>query len=231
MEFEACIESLEGALLAEKYGVDRVELCTALHEGGLSPSSSLLQQVVENTKIPVFAMIRPIAGGFIYDENTIDLMLRDIEEMAKGGAKGVVFGVLNSNSELDWEANARLIEKSREWNLIPVCHRAFDFTPDPYKSLEQIIDLGFQRLLSSGQKPFAIEGLPLLKELHIQARGRIEIMAGSGVASHSIGEFRQSDIDAVHFTVGAFEENVPLGMGARLISNPEKVASIMAQKG
>lgn len=230
MEFEACIESLEGALLAQKYGADRVELCSALHEGGLSPSGSLVQQVVEKTNIPVFAMIRPIAGGFVYDENTLDLMLREIAEMAKAGAKGVVFGVLQANFELDLAANARLLQKSRECGLMPICHRAFDFTPDPYRSLEQIIELGFYRLLSSGQKPLAIEGLSLLKELHLQAQGRIEIMAGSGVSSQAIAEFKESGIDAVHFTVGAFEENVPLGMGARLISNPDKVGSILAQK-
>ncbi len=230
MEFEACIESLEGALLAERYGADRVELCSALNEGGLTPSNGLLKQIKENSNLPVFAMIRPIAGGFIYTDEVVDLMCMEIAEMAKGGADGVVFGVLDQQSNLDLKANARLINEALKHHMTPICHRAFDFTPEPFTALDKIIDLGFKRLLTSGQKPKAIEGLDLIKALHQKAAGRIEIMAGSGVSQASMEDFSKSGIDAVHFTVGAFEENVPLGMGARLISNEQKVKAIMQYK-
>ena len=230
MEFEACIESLEGALLAERYGADRVELCSALNEGGLTPSNGLLKQIKEHCNLPVFAMIRPIAGGFVYTDEVVDLMCLDIAEMAAAGADGVVFGVLDQQSNLDLKANARLINEALKHHLIPVCHRAFDFTPEPFTALDKIMDLGFKRLLTSGQKPKAIEGLDLIKALHQKAAGRIEIMAGSGVSKVAMEDFSQSGIDAVHFTVGAFEENVPLGMGARLISDEEKVKAIMQYK-
>jgi len=230
MEFEACIESLEGALLAERYGADRVELCSALNEGGLTPSNGLLKQIKENCNLPVFAMIRPIAGGFVYTDEVVDLMCLEIAEMAKGGADGVVFGVLDKESNLELKANARLINEAFKHHLIPVCHRAFDFTPEPFTALDKIMDLGFKRLLTSGQKPKAIEGLDLIKALHQKAAGRIEIMAGSGVSKAAMEDFSKSGIDAVHFTVGAFEENVPLGMGARLISDEEKVKAIMQYK-
>lgn len=228
MEFEACIESLEGAKLAAKYGADRLELCAALHEGGISPSSALVKQVLQGVDLDVFTMIRPLAGGFQYSEEQIDLMALDIEEMASIGVKGVVFGVLNERSELDLQANKRLVDLTHKYNMIPICHRAFDFTPEPLTALEQLIDLGFYRLLTSGQQAKAIDGLELIMELKEKAKGRIEIMAGSGVAPENMSVFSKSDIDAVHFTVGSFESDVPLGMGARLISDEAKVRKIMA---
>lgn len=230
MKFEACIESLEGAKLAAKYGADRLELCAALHEGGISPSSALVKQVMQAVDLDVFAMIRPLAGGFQYSEEQIDLMALDIEEMASIGVKGVVFGILNERSELDLHANKRLVDLAKKNNMIPICHRAFDFTPEPLIALERLIDLGFYRLLTSGQQAKAIDALDLIKELKEKAKGRIEIMAGSGVAPENMPAFSKSGIDAVHFTVGSFESDVPLGMGARLISDESKVRKIMAFK-
>lgn len=230
MEFEACIESLEGALLAQKFGAHRVELCSALHEGGLSPSNALVKQVLEQLTIPVFPMIRPVAGGFLYSKTEQRLMALEIEEMATLGVPGVVFGLLNAQNELDLEANAKLLKTCERLGIDAVCHRAFDFTPDPFAALEQIIDLGFKRLLTSGQKPKAIEGLDLIKALHKRAAGRIEIMAGSGVMPDNLPDFKNSGVDAVHFTVGSFEKEIALGMGARLISDPQKVESIMQHK-
>lgn len=230
MEFEACVESLEGALLAEQFGADRIELCSALHEGGLSPSTALVKQIKAHTEIPIYAMIRPVAGGFVYSDKHLDLMELEIVELARAGVQGVVFGVLNDDNHLDLSANARLITKAKEQGLEPVCHRAFDFTPEPSAALQQIIDLGFKRLLTSGQEPKAIDGIECIKRLHHEAQGKIEIMAGSGVASENIPSFLSSKIDAVHFTVGAFPESLALGMGARLISDAQKVEAIMKFK-
>lgn len=230
MEFEACIESLEGALLAESYGADRVELCSALHEGGLSPSNALVKQVLEHTSISVFPMIRPVAGGFVYSQSEQELMAREIHEMADLGVPGVVFGLLSDKNEFNLEAMAKMVDLCRRVGIDAVCHRAFDFTPDPFEALGQVIDLGFKRLLTSGQEPKAIAGLDLIKELHKKAAGRIEIMAGSGVMPENLPEFRTSGIDAVHFTVGSFEDEIALGMGARLISDAEKVKAIMQYK-
>lgn len=230
MEFEACIESLEGALLADKYGADRVELCSALHEGGLSPSTALCQQVVQQSQQKVFAMIRPVAGGFVYSARELELMKMEIVELAQTGIQGVVFGVSNPDGSLNAEANQDLISIAKEQGLESVCHRAFDFTPDPFAALESIIEWGFVRLLSSGQQAKAIEGLDLLVRLKEAAQDRIEIMAGSGLMASAMPVFKESNLDAVHFTVGAFEADVPLGMGARLISDEEKVKGILAFK-
>ncbi|MCR9152794.1 MAG: copper homeostasis protein CutC [Bacteroidetes bacterium] len=230
MEFEACIESLEGAKLAAKYGADRLELCAALHEGGISPSSALVKQVMQAVDLDVFAMIRPLAGGFQYSEEQIDLLALDIEEMAGIGVKGVVFGILNERLGIDLQANKRLVDMAHRYNMIPVCHRAFDFTPEPLSALDQLIDLGFYRLLTSGQQAKAIDGLDLIRELKEKSKGRIEIMAGSGVAPQNMPAFSKSGIDAVHFTVGSFESTRPFGMGARLISDEAKVRKIMAFK-
>ena len=230
MEFEVCIESLEAALLADKYGADRVELCSALHEGGLTPTTGLVRQVVENSNQVVFAMIRPEAGGFVYSKSAIELMKLDIAEMAMAGAKGVVFGVLTSENEIDMNTNRELVEISKEHDLKTVFHRAFDFTADPEKSLNILIELGFDRLLTSGCQPKAIQGVDRIKTLHQQAGGKIEIMAGSGVTAENVEHFIDTNIDAIHFTAGYFEQTVQLGMGARLICDENKVSSIMKFK-
>jgi copper homeostasis protein len=230
MEFEVCIESLEGALLADKFGADRVELCSALHEGGLTPSYGLAQQVVQQSKQAVYAMIRPEAGGFIYEANMLQVMKQDIVAMAKAGVKGVVFGVLKAGNTIDVEANKILIAQAKEYQLELIFHRAFDFTEKPFESLELLIEMGFDRLLTSGLEPKAIEGLDLIKQLHEAAKGRIEIMAGSGVLPENIPDFINSNIDAVHFTAGAFEEGLQMGMGARLISDPHKIKTILSFK-
>jgi copper homeostasis protein len=230
MEFEVCIESLEGALLADKFGADRVELCSALHEGGLTPSYGMAQQVVQQSKQAVYAMIRPEAGGFIYEANMLQVMKQDIVAMAKAGVKGVVFGVLKAGNTIDVEANKILIAQAKEYQLELIFHRAFDFTEKPFESLELLIEMGFDRLLTSGLEPKAIEGLDLIKQLHEAAKGRIEIMAGSGVLPENIPDFINSNIDAVHFTAGAFEEGLQMGMGARLISDPHKIKTILSFK-
>jgi len=230
MKFEACVESLEGALLAQKYNADRVELCSALLEGGLSPSTALVSQVRRYFHGELFPMIRPLSGNFVYSHHDLDLMEEEIAYMAKAGADGVVFGVLSEDGTLDVEANHRLVAQARRHQIQAVCHRAFDFTPEPYIALEQTIELGFCRILSSGQKPKAIDGLDLLKHLHQKAAGRIEIMAGSGVLPQNLPAFAGTDLDAVHFTVGAFAAEIDLGMGARLISDEGKVRDIMRFK-
>ena len=142
MKYEVCIDSLVGALAADKFGADRVELCSALYEGGLTPSIGLTKQVIEKSKQPVFAMIRPEAGGFTYSKEMVEVMKADIFSMAEAGAKGVVFGVLKSNKEIDIEANTELTKIAKASGLIVVFHRAFDFCPDPIVGLNQLIEMG-----------------------------------------------------------------------------------------
>ncbi len=230
MEYEFCIDSLEGALIADQFGADRVELCSALYEGGLTPSIGLVRSCVTHSKQAVFAMVRPEAGGFVYNKQQLEVMQSDIEAMAFEGVKGVVFGVLTSQNALDYESNALLVETARKNKLETVFHRAFDFAKQPFEVLEQLIELNIDRLLTSGQRPKAIEGIDLIIDLHKHAKGRIEIMAGSGVNAENVDQFLDTNIDAVHFTAVQAEREIKLGMGPKYHVNEEKVSSIMKRK-
>lgn len=230
MKFEVCIDSLEGALAADKFGADRVELCSALYEGGLTPGIGLVKQVVERSDQPVFVMIRPEAGGFTYSESMIEVMKTEIMEMANAGVKGVVFGVLKSNMEIDLEYNSELNQIAKQYNLKTVFHRAFDLCPDPFKGMEQIIHLGFDRLLTSGQQPKAIDGIDLINELLRQNAGRIEIMAGSGVNASNAKKFIDVGVDAIHFTGTKVVEEAQFGMGIKYVVDENKIREIMKLK-
>ena len=230
MEFEVCIDSLSGALAADKFGADRVELCSALYEGGLTPSVGLTKQVVEQNNQHVFAMIRPEAGGFTYSSEMIEVMKADIVSMANSGSKGVVFGVLKSNKEIDVEVNKELTRISKENGLEVVFHRAFDFCNDPIEGLNQLIEMGVDRLLTSGQQPKAIDGKDMIQQLVKLANGRIEIMAGSGVNASNAKELIKTGVDAIHFTGTQIAEEVQLGMGVKYKVDEDKIASIMKLK-
>ena len=230
MEFEVCIDSFAGALAADKFGADRVELCSALYEGGLTPSVGLTKQVVQQSNQPVFAMIRPEAGGFTYSKEMIEVMKADIVSMAEAGAKGVVFGVLKSNKEIDIEVNSELTKIAKTNGLEVVFHRAFDFCPDPISGLNQLIEMGVDRLLTSGKQSKAINGKDMIQQLVELAKGRIEIMAGSGVNDANAQELINTGVDAIHFTGTQIAEEVQLGMGVKYKVDEAKIASIMKLK-
>lgn len=230
MEFEVCIDSLEGAQLADKYGANRVELCSALYEGGLTPSIGLVKACVEKSNQEVFAMVRSEAGGFTYSNAMLDVMKVDIVAMAEAGATGVVFGILKANKEIDVESNTALFNVAKENGLKTVFHRAFDFCPDPIVGLNQLIEMGFDRLLTSGQRAKAIEGKKMIKQLVDIANGRIEIMAGSGVNALNGEELMNTGVDALHFTGIKVAEEVQLGMGVKYMVDEQKVESILKLK-
>lgn len=201
MDFEVCIDSIDGAKLAEKYGAKRVELCAALSEGGITPSAGMIEACVNATSnTEVFVMIRPRAGHFHYSRSEIAIMLRDIEAVHQLGANGVVFGCLNENQEIDLQANMTLLEKAFELKMGTTFHRAIDLTKDPAEALVHLIHLGFDRVLTSAGKTRAIVGLPMLQRMKEQAGQQIEIMAGSGVNSQNVRHFQDAKLDAVHFT-------------------------------
>ena len=160
-------------------GADRVELCSALFLGGLTPSLGSLVQVKQLAKIPVMAMNRPRAAGFCYSETEFAVMERDADLLFEHGADGIVFGILNDDGRIDIERTRAL--RKRIGSRQAVFHRAFDVTPDPFRTLEELIDLGITRVLTSGQKNGAPEGSTLIKRLIDHARGRIEILPGAGI--------------------------------------------------
>ncbi len=186
VRLEICCGSLEDALLAEEGGADRVELCSALCVGGLTPSVGTMLEVCARVGIPVMAMVRPRAAGFHYRDSEIAVMQRDIAAALEAGAEGVVFGALHPDGSID-EASCRALRDAALGREV-VFHRAFDVTPDPFRALDQLIGLGFTRVLTSGQRRTAREGAVTLKRLVERARGRIEILPGGGIRAHNVLE-------------------------------------------
>jgi copper homeostasis protein len=183
---EVCCGSLDDAIEAELGGADRVELCSCLFFGGLTPSIGSVIEAKRRLKIPVIVMIRPRGGGFCYTEPEFAAMQRDAEATLAKGADGIVFGILNSDGTVDFDRNRRLCELAggRE----SVFHRAIDVTPDPFSALDQLIELGFTRVLTSGQQPSVPEGLDLIQRLTERAAGRITVMPGGGIRPNAVQE-------------------------------------------
>ncbi|XP_035124648.1 copper homeostasis protein cutC homolog isoform X1 [Callithrix jacchus] len=173
---EVCVDSVESAVNAERGGADRIELCSGLSEGGTTPSMGVLQVVKQSVQIPVFVMIRPRGGDFLYSDREIEVMKADIRLAKLYGADGLVFGALTEDGHIDKELCMSLMAICRP---LPVTfHRAFDMVHDPMAALETLLTLGFERVLTSGCDSSALEGLPLIKRLIEQAKGRIVVMPG-----------------------------------------------------
>ncbi len=181
---EICCGSIDDAIEAECGGADRVELCSALFLGGLTPSLGTVREAKERLNIPVIVMIRPRAGGFCYSEAEFAAMESDAVLSVENGADGVVFGILKQDGTLDVD-RCRLIRKVIG-NRQAVVHRAFDVTPDPFRTLDQLIELGVTRVLTSGQENTVMEGISLIKKLIDYAGPRIEILPGGGIKPHEV---------------------------------------------
>lgn len=176
---EICVDSLRSAQNARLGETVRLEVCSALSEGGLTPSPGMIQQIKKFTNKPLRAMIRIRKGNFIYNDEEVEAMLHDIEVLKKYNVEGFVFGALDRKSHVDSGICLKIINAARP---LPVTfHRAFDDVIDPIEALETIIDLGFDTILTSGQRDSALEGLGLLKTLVRKAAGRITIMPGGGI--------------------------------------------------
>lgn len=203
---EACVDSVESALSAQAGGADRVELCDNLLEGGTTPSAGLIALCCERLRIPVHVLIRPRGGDFVYSELELDVMRRDIAVARQHGAAGVVLGALLPDGAIDVPHMRALIAAARP--LAITFHRAFDFTVDPDQALDDLIALGVDRLLTSGQAPTAVEGTGILARLVRRAAGRITIAAGGGVAEETIVRLvEQTGVDEVHVRATSFLES------------------------
>ncbi|GAB4488479.1 MAG: copper homeostasis protein CutC [Saprospiraceae bacterium] len=199
MKFEICAVNIQSCLAAERAGAHRIELCSALDVGGLTPSQGLIRAAVHQLTIPVNVLIRPREGHFWYSENELDIMLDDIRFCHEAGVNGVVVGALTADNQLDLPKMEAMKKMAGDMEI--VCHRAFDFTNDPSAALEQLVELGFQRVLSSGQSPSAYEGRFLLKKLVEQATGRISVMPGSGISAETIRDIlTTTGAHEFHFT-------------------------------
>ena len=187
MIIEVCAESYEYALKAEKAGADRIELCKDLHLDGLTPDYESAKKTIDSLNIPVFILIRPREGNFIYSNEEFELMKSDIIKFKEMGCKGIVSGVLNNDNSIDIKKTKELVELSRPIEF--TFHRAFDKVNNPLYEIENLIGLGIDRVLTSGQKEKAIDGLVLLKQLNSISNNRIKIMPGSGINKSNIVNF------------------------------------------
>lgn len=207
-QFEICANSVESCLAAQDGGAHRVELCAGIPEGGTTPSYGEMSMARELLNIKLHVIIRPRGGDFLYSPVEVKTMLKDIEIARRVGADGVVFGCLTERGDIDIEVMKELMAASEGMSV--TFHRAFDVCCSPKEALEQIIDLGCNRILTSGQQGTAEKGIPLLKELQEQAAGRIILLAGCGVNESNIARIaRETGINEFHFSA---RESIHSGM-------------------
>lgn len=183
-KLEICVDNIVSAIIAQESGADRIELCSGLPEGGTTPGLGTIRSVRKNTAIGLHVIIRPRGGDFLYSRAEYDIMKRDIEICGENDVNGIVLGLLLPDGNIDLERTARLIELSRPMSV--TFHRAFDLTDDPLKNLESVISAGADRLLTSGQKNKAEDGLDLISKLVEISGERIIIMPGSGLNESNI---------------------------------------------
>lgn len=186
MTVEVVVYNIASAMKAEEGGADRVELCDSPGDGGTTPSYGTIELVRRHVSLDVFVMIRPRGGDFCYSSYEYHAMKRDISQCQKLSVDGVVFGILNPDGTIDKKRCKELIGMARPLKV--TCHRAFDMTRDPFEALEDCIEAGFDRILTSGQRARAVEGADLIGELIRKAGGRIAIMPGSGVNEETVRE-------------------------------------------
>lgn len=184
MLLEVCAFNLQSSIIAERVGAKRVELCENPADGGTTPSYGTIKQTREKIGIALYPIIRPRGGNFFYDEDEFAIIKQDILLCKQLGCDGISTGVHLQNGEIDTERLKRIVEWAYPMGV--TCHRVFDATPNPFKALEEIIDCGCERILTSGQKSAAPEAIDMLADLVQRAEGRIIIMPGAGVRSSNI---------------------------------------------
>ena len=212
---EICLESAESVIAAEKGGADRVELCSDLFEGGLTPTLGTFLVAKERTNIPINVMIRPRGGDFCYSEVEFEVMKKEAAFFKEHGANALVFGLLTPDGEIDEERTKELIDIARP---LPVTfHRAFDVTKDPFRSLETLIKLGVDRVLTSGFEATVPEGADLLAELVNVAGDRIIVMPGCGITERNFKKMRDL-IKAKEYHV-----YLPVEYGSRMQYQPDHI--------
>ena len=198
LKFEVCVDSIAGIRAAREADAERVELCANLLEGGTTPSLGTILVARKVADIKLHVMIRPRGGDFLYDEDEIATMEADIASAKSAGVDGVVFGVLTRDGRVDCETTERLIARARPVSV--TFHRAFDMTPEPLIALETLIELGVDRILTSGQEPTAYEGAERIAELIKAAVDRVIILPGGGINARNVARIAAvTGASEIHF--------------------------------
>jgi len=194
---EACVETLEESLIAERAGAGRLELCANMDVGGTTPRSELFESVRARVRIPIAAMVRPRGGSFVYSADELDHIWRDLERMKSLGADVLVFGILNADGSVDRPRTREFVERARPTPV--TMHLAFDVVPDQLATLDFLMDVGVARVLTSGGVGTAADGVDRLASLVVRGGDRISIMAGGKVRAHNVSDIvRGSGVREVH---------------------------------
>jgi copper homeostasis protein len=211
--FELCAETLQAALAAEAGGADRIELCTDLACGGVTPGTGLMAATVRSLTIPVHILIRPRSGDFVFSRTEFDQMRQEIEQAKQVGASGVALGVLLADGSVDVDRSRELVELSRPMDV--TFHRAFDETRDLHEALESVIETGADSLLTSGGAADVLSGAECISALRLQARKRIQIIAGGGLRLENLLEIvRRSGVFSLHGSLSRRNGHAPASAGA-----------------
>lgn len=238
---EVAVESVAGAMAAARGGADRIELCQALGDGGLTPSLGLFEAVKAAVPLPVFALVRPRGGDFLYDDGEFAVMRRDVAHLRAAGADGIVTGVLTADGAIDRQRFAALLAAA---GPLPVtCHRAFDLVADPDAAIDALCALGVARVLTSGQAAAAPDGAAAIRATVQRAAGRLTVIAGAGVTDGNVAELvRATGVREVHLSATAWTDSamafrrpgVPMATAARAHeyalrhTDPDRVARVVA---
>lgn len=222
---EVCCGSITSAINAQEGGAFRIELCDNLNEGGTTPSAGTIIMAKKMLCIPVFVLIRPRTGDFIYSDEEVEVMKNDILFCKEHGVEGVVLGILKADGSVDLERMKELVALARPLQV--TFHRAFDMTSEPFKALEDIISLGIERILTSGLAENAIKGASLIQQLNHRAGNRIIIMPGGGVTEHNVNELiAKTGVKEVH---GSLRSSVIGQMESEwLETDPERVMKVIS---
>lgn len=206
MKIEICANSFASARAAQEAGADRIELCTELSVGGLTPSLGLIEKTILELDIPVHVLIRPRSSNFTYSEEDFDVMLRDISFCCEIGCAGIVSGILDHHLEIDLKRTAKLIEacQGKEFTF----HRAFDWVQDPIQEFQKLKELKVDRLLSSGLQPTAVQGISLLKQLQELSEGKIEVMPGGGINIENAQLFKEAGFQSIHLSATSAKQSL-----------------------
>jgi copper homeostasis protein len=238
---ELCVEGVDGAVAAAEAGADRVELCASLMEGGITPSLGTLRAARAAIGIPIAVMVRPRGGDFLYSEREFASMCDDAAAFAGAGAAAIVFGCLTPDGAVDEARTRRMVAAAAPAET--TFHRAFDMAADPHAALEALIRCGVTRVLTSGQAPDGIAGLPLLAALVRRAAGRIVILGCGALRPDTIGRVRrEAGLAELHFSANATvpsamrhrRDNLPMGSAPsarefqRLAADPALVRATIA---
>lgn len=225
MLLEICANSYESAINAEKAGAHRIELCSELAIGGITPSYGLLKKVVADLKIPIHVLIRPRSGDFTYSKDEFEIMKENILLCKKLGCAGIVSGVLQQDQTIDQARTKELVELAKPMSF--TFHRGFDWTPDPLEAVLQLAVLGVERVLTSGQETSAEKGILLLQELQVIAENEIIVMPGGGINPKNTLLFKESGFQEIHCSATSIHQSInnpKISMNSTSLFNETRIA-------